>query len=89
MHKYTDARLTPIKRGHAYDSSKKIEFKPVSLSHEFGIHNDRLSVKRAVVELYMPELKGCSDEHIKRCAKEFFGGSSRMYTVIKLEETYS
>lgn len=51
---------------------------------EFGVFDRNIDAKRHIVEMFEPDLKGCSDEHVKRVSKEYFSGSSRLFKVVKI-----
>jgi len=50
---------------------------------EFGLHHRNIDAKRALLEMIEPDVNGCSDEHIKRCAKEHITGKNAHFKIIK------
>ncbi len=82
--KYTIATPKNLTRASAWGGSdKKTTRAWVPDPKQFGIHDSNIDAKRAVVLIYHPDLKGSSDEHIKRVSKEYFTGSMAHYKVVK------
>lgn len=50
----------------------------------YGTFSNNIDAKRRVIELFHPEVKGCSDEHIRRLSKMFFVGKNASFKVVKV-----
>ncbi|WP_210499118.1 hypothetical protein [Vibrio crassostreae] len=80
---YTAAELKVDKRGSAYGNGKA-ELVPVPNVELYGLHKTNLEAKKAIVLIFMPELDGSTDEHIKGVSKEFFTGTHKTFKVVKV-----
>jgi hypothetical protein len=49
----------------------------------FGVHTRNVDAKRALLAVIEPDVNGCTDEHIKRCAKEHITGKRAHFKIIK------
>jgi hypothetical protein len=49
----------------------------------FGVHVRNVDAKRALLAVMEPDVNGCTDEHIKRCAKEHITGKGAHFKIIK------
>lgn len=57
--------------------------KYIDAREQFGLHQSNIEAKRALLEVVEPDVNGCSDEHIKRCAKEYITGKGAHFKIIK------
>jgi hypothetical protein len=71
-----------INKDDDYASHQSIH-KYVDAREQFGLHNRNIDAKRALLEVIEPDVNGCEDEHIKRCAKEHITGKSAHFKIIK------
>jgi len=55
----------------------------VDAREQFGLHNSNVDAKRALLKVIEPDVTGCADEHIRRCAKEHITGKNSHFKIIK------
>jgi hypothetical protein len=55
----------------------------VDARKQFGLHKRNVDAKRALLTVIEPDVDGCADEHIKRCAKEHITGVGAHFKIIK------
>jgi hypothetical protein len=85
---FTVAKIKAVVREAVYktDESKSRHsvLAYVDAREEFGLHGRNIDAKRALLEKMEPDVNGCSDEHIKRCAKEYITGKSACFKIIRV-----
>lgn len=84
---FTVAKIKTVVRETVHkdvdNASHKSMHEYVDVREEFGLHNSNIDAKRALLEVINPDVNGCSDEHIKRCAKEHITGKGAHFKIIK------
>jgi len=84
---FTVAKIKNIVRETVHKDEISASYKSthtyIDAREEFGVHNRNIDAKRALLEVLEPDVNGCSDEHIKRCAKEHIAGKGAHYKIIK------
>jgi hypothetical protein len=85
---FTVAKIKTVVREAVYktspEKSRRTEVIYVDAREEFGLHGRNIDAKRAMLEKIEPDVNGCSDEHIKRCAKEHISGKGAHFKIIRV-----
>jgi hypothetical protein len=84
---FTVAKIKLVMRETIHKDDDNARYKSVheyvDAREQFGLHDLNIDAKRALLQVIEPDVNGCVDEHIKRCAKEHITGKNAHFKIIK------